>query len=187
MPRRICADGADPSLTSPEKAKGLITPGRLRIEGHFRNSQCILCRSFSDEGEHHHFTTHHVRYIFFSLGLCERCCATPAETISGLLSQARIAERRLQAAHDVCTTCTHSEPSEPVRCVSLDCPWLFQRKKVEKQAEDIEVLQELIATLELGDNIIKEKLDDLEEDPSEDDREKINAMSWNEIGEGEEH
>jgi DNA polymerase zeta len=51
MPRRICADGADNSLMSPEKAKGLMTPGRLRIEEHFRNSQCILCRSFSDEGK----------------------------------------------------------------------------------------------------------------------------------------
>ena len=51
MPRRICADGIDNSLMSPEKAKGLMTPGRLRIEEHFRNSQCILCRSFSDEGK----------------------------------------------------------------------------------------------------------------------------------------
>ena len=51
MPRRICADGVDNLLMSPEKAKGLMTPGRLRIEEHFRNSQCILCKSFSDEGE----------------------------------------------------------------------------------------------------------------------------------------
>ncbi len=52
MPRRIRADGVDPSLTSPEKPKGMMTPGRLRIEEHFRNSQCILCRSFSEEGEY---------------------------------------------------------------------------------------------------------------------------------------
>ena len=53
MPRRIRADGVDNSLTSPEKPKGVMTPGRLRIEEHFRNSQCILCKSFSDEGECH--------------------------------------------------------------------------------------------------------------------------------------
>jgi DNA polymerase zeta len=64
--------------------------------------------------------------------------------MSGLLSQVRISEKRLQTVHDVCTACTRSEPLEPVRCVSLDCPWFFQRKKVEKQAEDIEILQELI-------------------------------------------
>jgi DNA polymerase zeta len=150
MPRRIRADGVDTSLTSPEKPKGTMTPGRLRIEEHFRNSQCILCRSFSDEGERR-LTICLVRVTCIS-GLCERCCATPAETISELLSQVRIAENRIQTAHDVCTMCTGSEPLEPVRCVSLDCPWLFQRKKVEQQAEDIELLQELIVALELGDN-----------------------------------
>jgi len=134
MPRKIRADGVDNSSTSPEKPKGVMTPGRLRIEEHFRNSQCILCKTFSDEG------------------LCENCSATPAETISGLLSQVRIAEKRVQAAHEVCRMCTESEPLEPVRCVSLDCPWLFQRKKVEQQAEDTELLQELILALELGDN-----------------------------------
>ncbi|KAH9178730.1 hypothetical protein EDB89DRAFT_2111621 [Lactarius sanguifluus] len=118
MPRRIRADGVDNALMSPEKAKGLMTPGRLRIEEHFRNSQCILCRSFSDEG------------------LCEQCRCAPAETMSGLLSQVRISEKRLQTVHDVCTACARSEPLEPVRCTSLDCPWFFQRKKVEKQAED---------------------------------------------------
>jgi hypothetical protein len=52
MPRRIRADGVDASLTSPEKPKRMMTPSRLRIEEHFRNSQCILCRSFSEDGEH---------------------------------------------------------------------------------------------------------------------------------------
>ncbi|KAH9081664.1 hypothetical protein EDB83DRAFT_2502933 [Lactarius deliciosus] len=132
MPRRIRADGVDNALMSPEKAKGLMTPGRLRIEEHFRNSQCILCRSFSDEG------------------LCEQCRCAPAETMSGLLSQVRISEKRLQAVHDVCTACTRSEPLEPVRCTSLDCPWFFQRKKVEKRAEDVEILQELIQGMEMG-------------------------------------
>jgi DNA polymerase zeta len=85
-------------------------------------------------------------------GLCERCRATPAETISGLLSQVRISETRVQTVHKVCAKCTQSEPSEPVRCISLDCPWLFQRMKVEQQAEDIELLQELILGLDLGDD-----------------------------------
>ena len=114
--------------------------------------------------------------LHVSPGLCELCCATPAETISGLLSQVRIAERRLQTAHSVCTACTRSEPLEPVRCVSLDCPWLFQRKKVEQQAEDMEMLQELIQALELGDDVILGRHDDTGEEPCEDDREKIKSM-----------
>ncbi|KAI0003668.1 hypothetical protein BJV74DRAFT_876040 [Russula compacta] len=169
MPRRIRADGVDTSLTSPEKPKGVMTPGRLRIEEHFRNSQCILCRSFSDEG------------------LCKRCCTTPAETISGLLSQVRITENRLQTVHNVCTMCTRSEPLEPVSCISLDCPWLFQRKKAEQQAEDIELLQELIQSLELGDNIKQEGHDDSDEENRE-DHEMSNSeisWSWHEMGEQE--
>ena len=85
--------------------------------------------------------------------------------MSELLSQVRIAETRLETAHRVCTMCVRSEPLEPVRCVSLDCPWLFQRKKVEQQAEDIEGLQELIQALELGDNTTKlEILEDSDEE-----------------------
>jgi len=132
-----------------------MTPGRLRIEEHFRNSQCILCRSFSDEG------------------LCERCRCTPAETMSGLLSQVRISEKRLQTVHNVCTTCTRSEPLEPVRCVSLDCPWFFQRRKVEKQAEDIEILQELIQGMDMGSETPPESRQDSGiEEPQEDGDEK---------------
>ncbi|KAI0275058.1 hypothetical protein BC834DRAFT_965498 [Gloeopeniophorella convolvens] len=133
MPRKIRADSVDPSLTSPEKRPKDMTPGRLKIEEHFRNSQCILCRAFGEEG------------------LCGRCRATPAETICGLLSQIRVAERRLKEVHEVCRTCTQSEPSEPVRCVSLDCSWLFQRKKVELQAEDVGLLHDLISQLDLDD------------------------------------
>jgi hypothetical protein len=95
--------------------------------------------------------------------------------MSELLSQVRIAENRLETAHRVCTMCARSEPSEPVRCVSLDCPWLFQRRKAEQQAEDIEVFQELIQALELGDNTKPESVEDSDEGPREDGGKKINT------------
>jgi len=72
-----------------------------------------------------------------------------------------------------------------VKCISLDCPWLFQRKKVEQQAEDIELLQELIVALELRDNTKLECHDDSNEEPREDDDE-INSRirrSWDNMGE----
>ncbi len=71
--------------------------------------------------------------------------------------------------------CTLSEPLEPVRCVSLDCPWLFQRKKVEQQAEDIEVLQELIQALVLGDNTKRESRGSSVEELREGGGEKMNT------------
>ena len=97
--------------------------------------------------------------------------------MSGLLSQVRISEKRLQAVHDVCTACTRSEPLEPVRCVSLDCPWLFQRKKVEKQAEDIEILQELIKGMDMGSETLAESRHDLGE-PQEYDEKPNTGLLW---------
>jgi len=59
----------------------------------------------------------------------------------------------------------------------LDCTWLFQRKKVEQQAEDIEVLQELIQALELGDKTKIESLEDSDEEPREDGGKKTNTRT----------
>jgi len=52
----------------------------------------------------------------------------------------------------------------------------------------MEMLQELIQALELGDDVILGRHDDTGEEPCEDDREKINPWilsSWDEIVEGE--
>ena len=59
----------------------------------------------------------------------------------------------------------------------MDCPWLFQRKKVEQQAEDIEVLQELVQVLELGDNTRLESLEDSDEESREDGGKEINTVT----------
>lgn len=65
-----------------------------------------------------------------------------------------------------------------MRCVSLDCSWLFQRKKAEQQAEDIEVLQKLIQALELGDNTKLESVEDSDEEPREDGGRKNTGTIW---------
>ena len=57
----------------------------------------------------------------------------------------------------------------------MDCPWLFQRKKVEQQAEDIEVLQELIQALVLGDNTKRESRGSSVEELREGGGEKMNT------------
>ena len=73
-----------------------------------------------------------------------------------------------------------------MRCVSLDCPWLFQRRKVEQQVEDIEQLQELILALEPGDNTRLENQKNSDEVPQEDDVERMNTgmvQLWDDISE----
>jgi len=67
-----------------------------------------------------------------------------------------------------------------VRCTSLDCAWFFQRKKVEKQAEDIEILHELIEGMEIGRESLPESCHDLE--PQE-DAETSTGLLWDEAHE----
>lgn len=60
-------------------------------------------------------------------------------------------ENRLIGAHRICTTCTGSEPGEPIRCESLDCSWLYSRKRAEHKQEFLEIIEELLEDLEVGE------------------------------------
>jgi len=40
--------------------------------------------------------------------------------------------------------------SEQIECMSIDCPWLYSRKKAEDKVDQVVRLQELIQELELG-------------------------------------
>ena len=40
--------------------------------------------------------------------------------------------------------------SEQIECMSIDCPWLYSRKKAEDKVDQVERLQELIKELELN-------------------------------------
>lgn len=79
--------------------------------------------------------------------ICDVCCLKPQETIGKLLSRVHRTEKKLQNVHLVCTSCSGIPQAEPVRCTSLDCPWLFERKKLEHKAENLNVMQELVEEL----------------------------------------
>lgn len=57
-------------------------------------------------------------------------------------------EERMANTHSICATCTGSAPSEPIKCISLDCPWFFARRKTEAGLELIPLFKELIEGLE---------------------------------------
>lgn len=40
--------------------------------------------------------------------------------------------------------------SEQIECMSMDCPWLYSRKKAEDKADRVARLQDLIKELELS-------------------------------------
>ncbi|KZT02722.1 uncharacterized protein LAESUDRAFT_399797 [Laetiporus sulphureus 93-53] len=135
MPKTIRADHADSLLISPRKAnKDSNGPGTLKIDYHFLSSNCIVCGALTPEG------------------LCEDCRADPQPTITELLSRVRTTESRLWNVQTVCGSCCGTATAEPIKCESLDCPWLFERKKIEHRAEALVAIEDLVRQLEIGDD-----------------------------------
>lgn len=118
---------------SPTVAMDTIgTPSRLNIEEHFHSSQCVICGGLASQG------------------LCDECFFAPQQTMVNLSHRIKVNQKRLANAHRICATCTGSEPTEPIKCESLDCPWLFSRKRAENQGEFLVAVQELLDDLDYG-------------------------------------
>ncbi|EKM61040.1 uncharacterized protein PHACADRAFT_204189 [Phanerochaete carnosa HHB-10118-sp] len=129
---------ADPSLTPRRRARQQqqqhqqeALAGRPRIDEHFLSAHCLACRSPTEEES----------------ALCEACCSRPQETIGTLLARVHRTERRLADVHRVCASCSGVPQAEPVRCVSLDCAWLFERTKLEHKAGTMRTMHELVEEL----------------------------------------
>ncbi|KAJ3575642.1 hypothetical protein NP233_g970 [Leucocoprinus birnbaumii] len=129
----------DTILASPSKRKKEMeddeefpaSPGRQwDIEEHLENSQCLACGepSFAD--------------------LCDYCLLSPQSSVTVLGAKGGAFEHRLLTAHKVCASCAGITPGEPVECISLDCPWLYTRKKAEARTEAVETMEILVDELE---------------------------------------
>jgi DNA polymerase zeta len=84
----------------------------------------------------------------WDLGICGVCRADPQKTITALSSRIQRIEKRLQETHSVCASCTGSANAEAIECMSLDCPWLFARKKAEDKSEFALYLHDMISGME---------------------------------------
>ena len=80
--------------------------------------------------------------------MCEICKTDYASTLSELLSRTQKTETQLKDVHLVCNTCCGTASAEPVRCESLDCPWMYERKKIEGRTEALTTIQDLIDEME---------------------------------------
>ncbi|KAJ7900356.1 hypothetical protein B0H14DRAFT_3104499 [Mycena olivaceomarginata] len=120
------------------KAKSLdieISPSKLRqeeleenvyIDGHFYNIQCISCGIASNKD------------------ICDGCYSNPESAMSGILSKIRKGEKRLLDVQRICASCTQTAPTEPIKCESLDCSWLYARAKAENKLEFLGALRNLL-------------------------------------------
>ncbi|KAH9937686.1 uncharacterized protein B0H18DRAFT_1081794 [Fomitopsis serialis] len=133
MPKALRTDQPEAVLMSPRKAKrqaNAAAANPFKIDQHFLTSRCLVCKALAPGG------------------LCDSCRAHPQETISGLLSRLHVAEDKLRNVQTICSSCCSIPAAEPVKCESLDCPWLYERNKVENKVEALDVVAELIAELQ---------------------------------------
>ncbi|KAF8846392.1 hypothetical protein BDN67DRAFT_940224 [Paxillus ammoniavirescens] len=140
MPKTIQVDEQDPLVSSPKKPKR-IAANRFKIDEHFQSSRCLACDGLASDG------------------ICENCYVHPQKTIPDLLRRLQKGERKLLNTHQICASCTSTAFAEPIECMNIDCPWLYERKKAERKTGFLEGLQTIIEDLDLSDN---ENVDDLE-------------------------
>lgn len=132
---------------SPIKAVDIVeTHDRLNIEEHFHSSQCINCGG-PQASQGKRVNPSDCIFIYCA-GLCDDCFFAPQQTMVNLSHRIQANQKRLANAHRICGTCTGSEPTEPIKCESLDCPWLFSRKRAENKEELLVALQDLLDNMD---------------------------------------
>jgi len=155
MPKALRVDQIDSTVLSPRKGKERedtappTTPDKLKIDEHFITSKCLTCGALCEEG----------------FGVCEACYEDKQTVISALLSKLHIAEERMTNAHAICASCSNISLAEPVECESLDCPWLYERKKADNRAGLLGGIGQFVEDLdseELEDDDVCESRDDRE-------------------------
>lgn len=134
MPKAIEVDQHDPLASSPKKPKRYTT-SRSNIDEHFSSMRCLACNCPA-----------------LAEGICEDCQVNSQEAIPNLLRRLHKGERRLLDTHKVCATCTANALAEPIECVNIDCPWLYERNKAERKTDFLEGLQAVVEDLDFTDN-----------------------------------
>lgn len=149
MPRAQLADEPDSMLLTPrKKAKQAALVSRFKIDEHFLSARCLTCGAPTDEESGAPSAASGARLLLtLHTALCDLCCMDPQGTMGKLLARVHRTEKRLQNVHRVCASCSSISAAEPVQCVSLDCPWLFERRKLENKAQSMNATQDLVDDL----------------------------------------
>ncbi|KAI0793498.1 hypothetical protein C8Q75DRAFT_565280 [Abortiporus biennis] len=142
MPKTLRVDEGDNTTMSPRKAykEELLALNRLKIDEHFLSSRCFVCGGFSVSG------------------ICSPCRRRKQAALAGLLSRVHQTEEGMVNAHKICSSCSSTPLAERIRCQSIDCPWLYERKKLENRAESLDVVEDLLQEIEEG-KVIDEDTD----------------------------
>ncbi|KAG9311253.1 hypothetical protein JVU11DRAFT_8337 [Chiua virens] len=131
MPKTITVDERDPLALSPRKRAAVHTT-KFKIDEHFQSARCLTCGGTASDD------------------ICRACRANTQETIPTLLLRLRKGEQRLLDTQRICASCASTAPSEPSRCMNIDCPWLYERIKVEQKQDFLEGLRTLVEDLDVS-------------------------------------
>ncbi|CAL1695850.1 unnamed protein product [Somion occarium] len=133
MPKILRADQPDALLLSPRKPLNYVDmANRLSIDEHFLSSRCLTC----DEPTPY--------------GVCLNCRRQEQSTITGLLGRIKKTEIKLKNIQAICSSCQSTPMAEPIQCESLDCPWLFERKKIEHKTEALSAIEDYVEEVQEG-------------------------------------
>ncbi|KAG6890397.1 hypothetical protein C0995_008751 [Termitomyces sp. Mi166 len=132
----------------------------LNIEEHFYSSQCLVCGDPASQGLWVFFLDGWKCTLNVLSGLCDECYfVSPQETIATLSGRVQANEQRIKAAHQICATCCSSVATEPILCESLDCPWMYSRKRAQNKKNFLDIIEEIIE--DLSENVDSDMDDQL--------------------------
>ncbi|KAH6917376.1 hypothetical protein BKA70DRAFT_332306 [Coprinopsis sp. MPI-PUGE-AT-0042] len=118
--------------SSPKKFRANLSPEKEKrmVEELFGNMKCLICGepSFGN--------------------LCYRCYANKDESVANLGSIIYSTEKRLKDAQSICASCTGMAQNEPNECVSMDCPWFYDRQKTADELGLVPLYNMIIKDLE---------------------------------------
>jgi DNA polymerase zeta len=150
MPRPKFLEAVSPSKGNPT---GIVANDRLNIYEHFDMADCLICGVFTRQGVYNYVCS--TQPDTFEPGLCDDCRDDTQVSQAGLLARIRDGELRLVNTHRICGACSELPQAEPVSCVSLDCPWLFARKKANNKTELLDDLVQQLTTEVISDNSLQ--------------------------------
>jgi len=82
------------------------------------------------------------------VALCGHCLTSPESTIFTLQSRIRAVQNRAHTTQLLCASCSAAPAYEEIKCESLDCRWLFERFKVNRELESLESLNAVVKEVE---------------------------------------
>ncbi|TKY87343.1 hypothetical protein EX895_004020 [Sporisorium graminicola] len=122
--------GADEPSSSPKPATRSANSAAIAtLNSHYATDTCLLCSSRTEAL------------------VCLDCRQSPGDSILAATSKLHKLETQASAIDRICSTCAGMERPGPVDCVSLDCPYTYQKTKLHKSLQDTALVHTYLSRL----------------------------------------